>query len=350
MSVLKGFEELCKRYVDDHPDSVRDAKRRCFAQVLEKRRRKKEIEDTNDRMLAIQIEMRSKGDMERADMLEVRMRNLQTQKMEISSVLEMLILLRLKRDEDSDSTTTSIVQTSSKKLRKFFQDGKNNNMNLLENTPPKRNTHISSFFSPMMESKKRTSLFGALNVSKLVPRAKPVRSLNLKLSIPVLICVRDANVVKRVKKKTERHRKYQNKRKKKRVVRVVETSNIENDNTIEEDQSKENIWTIATKKQHIKKTSWEANITPSESHSILISSASSFSTFFHDEFKNVYDSGSQLVELREIVVDSYVFSLCLSLSHALYFFFFTLHSPIHTHFTDINVFREYHPTHLYMTI
>ena len=57
--------------------------------------------------------------------------------------------------------------------------------------------------------------------------------------------------------------------------------------------------------EHEKKRYWEDDITPSESHSILISSASQFSRFHHKEFRSMFESRAKVVKLREIVLDSY---------------------------------------------
>ena len=235
MSVLKKFEELCKKYVDDHPKALRDAKRRCFAQVLKKKKSKSD-KGTDDKLLAIQIEMRLDGDTERADALQSYLGRISPQN---TATLEMLLMLQGKKRNDDRILASSGNET----LRKFFRDPSS------PVTPesPQRHSYLSSFFSPSSENEKRTNLFGALNASKLVPRSKPVRSLNLKLSIPVLVSVRDANVVKRAKRKAVRHQSY----KKKVKGRKSETKNSEN--TSETRDSKENIWKIAMSGKHEKK-------------------------------------------------------------------------------------------------
>ena len=287
MSILKNVETLCKKYVNDHPDSLRDAKKRCFAHLLKKTKRRSE-NDTSDRLLAIQIEMRTRGEEEKADELELLLSRIDN-----TAVLEMLLLLReKKRNEDR-----ILASSENKKLRKFFREPSEATY-----SSPKRHSQLSSFFSPSSESKKRTNLFGALNVSKLVPRSKPVRSLNLKLSIPVLVSVRDANVVKRAKRKSERHRKYKNSDVKERKKK---SKSKKSENKSEISDSKENIWTIATNKKYEKKKYWEDDVTPSESHSILVSSASQFSTFHRKEFQSMFESQSKVVKLREIILDSY---------------------------------------------
>ena len=95
MSILKNVETLCKKFVDDHPDSLRDAKKRCFGHLLKKKKRRSE-NDTSDRLLAIQIEMRTRGEEEKADELESLLGRIDN-----TAVLEMLLLLReKKRNED----------------------------------------------------------------------------------------------------------------------------------------------------------------------------------------------------------------------------------------------------------
>ena len=292
MSILKNVEILCKKYVDDHPDSLCDAKRRCFAHLLKKmKKKKKRIEnDTSDKLLAIQIEMRTRGEAEKADELESLLGRI-----DHTAVLEMLLLLRMKKRNDD----RILVSSENKKLRKFFREPSEATY-----SSPKRHSQLSSFFSPSSESKKRTNLFGALNVSKLVPRSKPVRSLNLKLSIPVLVSVRDANVVKRAERKSERHRKYKNNDGKERKKKKSKKSK-KKESKSETSDCKENIWTIVTNKHYEKKKYWEDDITPSESHSILVSSASQFSTFHRKEFQSMFESQSKVVKLREIILDSY---------------------------------------------
>ena len=290
MSILKNVEILCKKYVDDHPDSLRDAKRRCFAHLLKKKKKKRSENDTSDKLLAIQIEMRTRGEAEKADELESLLGRI-----DHTAVLEMLLLLRMKKRNDD----RILVSSENKKLRKFFREPSEATY-----SSPKRHSQLSSFFSPSSESKKRTNLFGALNVSKLVPRSKPVRSLNLKLSIPVLVSVRDANVVKRAERKSERHRKYKNNDGKERKKKKSKKSK-KKESKSETSDCKENIWTIATNKHYEKKKYWEDDITPSESHSILVSSASQFSTFHRKEFQSMFESQSKVVKLREIILDSY---------------------------------------------